>query len=116
MDMEHMQGTRATQRYSQTPQYSYRDDVGPGTGQLQDHALHDQYFAPVPQLKVPVPGHEDEVEVENAGGGQQHVQYAQQEPTNLLHSPVDSKVPYEIGVARGEPALGDKKDANRNWI
>jgi hypothetical protein len=115
MDMEQMQGTRTTQRYSHSPQYSYRDDVGPGTGQIQDHELHEQYFAPIPELKVPIPDGQDEIEGDKAGDVK-HVQHTQQEPPNLLHSPVEKHVPYDIGVARGEPPLGDKKDPNQNWI
>jgi hypothetical protein len=115
MDMQEMTRARSTQRYSHAPQYNYRDDVGPGTGQVQDHALHDQYFAPVPQLKLPYPGNEDGIEMEDAVD-MKHVQHMQQEPPNFLHSPVDSKAPYEVGVARSEAALGDKKDGNQDWI
>jgi hypothetical protein len=116
MDMDHMRGARASQRYSHhTPQYNYRDDVGPGTGQKQDHTLHDQYFAPVPQIKEPSAADGDEVEVGNTGYVHT-VQDTKQEPPNLLHSPVDTKGPYNVVVAPGEPYYGDKKDGHQNWI
>jgi hypothetical protein len=115
MDMEHMTGARATQRYSHIPQFNYRDDVGPGTGQKQDHALHDQYFMPVPQIKGSFPADEDEVEVGNTG----HVHPVQDtkvEPPNLLHSPVDTKAPFSMGPANNESYYGDKKDGHQNWV
>jgi hypothetical protein len=115
MDMQQMKGTRATQRYSHPPQYNYRADVGPGTGQIQDHKLHDQYFAPSPELKGTFPADKDGIEVETAGDVQ-HMQHAQQDTPNFLHSPVQSHAPHGIGLARGEPALGDKKDGNQDWI
>ena len=115
IDMQQMQGAHETQRYSHNPQYNYRDDVGPGTGQIQDHSLHDQYFAPSPKLEGPFPADE-----EGTGAGTaddvRHAQPERPEPPNLLHSPVQSHAPLGIGVARGEPATGDKKDGNQNWI
>jgi hypothetical protein len=110
IDMQELSGARSTQRYA--PQYNYRDDVGPGTGQIKDHSLHDQYFAPSPKFDGP-----------NKDGGEldlrvdvQHVQDVKQEPPNLLHSPVETHVPYEIGVARSEPIIGDHKDDKKSWI
>lgn len=115
IDMEQMKGARATQRYSHAPQFNYRDDVGPGTGQIQDHALHDQYFTSVPQIKGPFLADEDEVEAGNTG----HVHPAQDtkvEPPNLLHSPVDTKAPFSIDAANNESYYGDKKDGHPNWV
>jgi hypothetical protein len=113
VDMQEMSGTRSTQRYA--PQYNYRDDVGPGTGQIQDHALHDQYFAPSPKLDGPFPADKDGTEL-GIRVDVQHVRDVKQDPPNLLHSPDETHVPYEIGVARGESTTGDHKDDKQNWI
>lgn len=115
VDMQQMQGTRTTQTYSDGPQHNYREDVGPGTGQILDHELHDQYFPPPPKLDIPFPGDEDGVEGETAGDVQ-HQQYVRQEPLNLLHSPDEGHTPFDIGVARGESATGDSKDSKKDWI
>ena len=115
MDMQEMTGGRSTQRYSHAPQYNYRDDVGPGTGQVRDHSLHDQYFPPSPKADAPFAadkggaGVEIKVDV-------QHMQDVKQEPPNLLHSPDDNRAPYDVGVARGEPIKGDHKDNKQDWI
>jgi hypothetical protein len=115
MDMQEMTRARSTQRYSHAPQYNYRDDVGPGTGQIQDHSLHDQYFAPPPKTDGPFAADKG-----GAGLGVrvdvQHAQDVKQEPPNLLHSPVEAHTPYQVGVARGEPIIGDHKDDKKNWI
>lgn len=108
VNMQEMSGARSTQRHSYAPQYNYRDDVGPGTGQIRDHALHDQYFPSSPKKKD---GTELEIRVDV-----QHVQDVKQEPPNLLHSPDEARVPNEIGVASGEPIIGDHKDDKRDWI
>ena len=113
LDMKQMQGARATQRYSHTPQYNYRDDVGPGTGQIQDHSLHDQYFAPIPKLEGPFQADEDGSDVKTATV----VAHERQEIPNLLHSPVQTHAPFAIGVARGEPTpASDEKESSQNWI
>jgi hypothetical protein len=112
MDMEHMQGARVTQRYSHGPRYSYRDDVGSGTGQIKDHKLHDQYFSPPTRFEAQFPANGDGVE----GGKTGHVQDTKEEPPNLLHSPVDTKAPYDTSLAHGEPYYGDKKDGHQNWL
>ena len=113
IDMQQMQGARASQRYSHAPQYNYRDDVGPGTGQIQDHSLHDQYFAPSPKLEGPFPADEDGTDVKTG----HDLEHERQEIPNLLHSPVQAHPPFEIGVARGEPTpVTDKKDSSQNWI
>ena len=115
MDMQEMTGSRSTQRFSHAPQFNYRDDVGPGTGQIRDHSLHDQYFAPPPKIDAPFAADKDgagldiKVDVKN-------VQDVKQEPLNLLHSPDETNTPYEVGVARGEPIIGDHKDDKQNWI
>jgi len=113
MDMQEMTGRRSTQRYNYAPQYSYRDDVGPGTGQIKDHSLHDQYFAP-PSPKVDRPFAADK------GGTALEIsvdeQDVKQEPPNLLHSPVETHAPYQVGVAHSEPTIGDYKGDKKNWI
>lgn len=109
MDMQEMTGSRSTQRFSHAPQFNYRDDVGPGTGQIQDHSLHDQYFAPPSKIDKDDAGLEIKVDVKN-------VQDVKQEPLNLLHSPLETHATYEVGVAPGEPIIGDHKDAKQNWI
>jgi hypothetical protein len=115
MDMQEMAGARSSQRYSYAPQYHYRDDVGPGTGQIRDHSLHDQYFPPSPKTDGPFgddkKGAGLEIRVD-----EQHMQDVKHEPPNLLHSPVETHVPYDISVARGQPITGDHKDNKHNWI
>jgi len=113
VNMQEMSGARPTQKYA--PQYNYRDDVGPGTGQIQDHALHDQYFPPSPKSNGPFPADKDDTELE-IRVDVQHVQDMKQEPPNLLHSPDETYVPNEIGVARSNPIIGDHKDDKRDWI
>jgi hypothetical protein len=113
--MQQMPGARSTQRYSHAPQYTYRDDVGPGTGQIRDHALHDQYFPPSPKFDGPLAADKDGAEMK-IRVDVQHVQDVKQEPPNLLHSPVETHPPYEIDVARDEAIKGDHKDDKQNWI
>lgn len=109
-----MQEMAGAQRYG--PQYNYRDDVGPGTGQIQDHSLHDQYFAPPP------PKDDKPFATDNDGTGLdlrvdvQHMQDVKQEPLNLLHSPDEAQATYQAGVAHSEPIIGDHKDDKQNWI
>jgi hypothetical protein len=114
IDMQEMAGAHSTQRYG--PQYNYRDDVGPGTGQIQDHSLHDQYFAPPP------PKDDKPFATDKDGAGLdlrvdvQHMQDVKQEPLNLLHSPDEAQATYQVGVAHSEPTIGDHKDDKQNWI
>jgi hypothetical protein len=112
MDMDHMRGARATQRYSHAPRYSYRDDVGPGTGQIKDHKLHDQYFGPPTRFEAPLPANGDGVQGGNTGYGQD----TKEEPLNLLHSPVDTKAPFDTILAPGASYYGDKKDGHQDWL
>jgi hypothetical protein len=114
MDMQEMAGSRATQGHNHAPQYNYRDDVGPGTGQIKDHSLHDQYFAPPPKADVPFAADKN-------GAGldiKVDVKHAQdvKQPPNLLHSPDDTLAPYDVGVAPGGPIIGDHKDGKQAWI
>jgi hypothetical protein len=81
MDMQEMSGTRPTQRYA--PQYNYRDDVGPGTGQIQDHSLHDQYFAPSPKFDGPSPANKDGAEL-GIIVDVQHVQDVKEDKKNWI--------------------------------
>jgi hypothetical protein len=115
VNMQEMSGARPTQKFGYAPQYNYRDDVGPGTGQIQDHDLHDQYFPPSPKFDAPPSANKDGAELE-IRVDVQHVQDVKQEPPNLLHTPVDTRVPNEIGVASGEPITGDHKGDKRDWI
>lgn len=112
VDMEQMHGAHASQRYSHAPQVSYHDDIGPGTGQRQDHALHDQYFAPVSQLQAPFPADEEGTDIKNPAD----LHYSGQEPNNIIHSPVDTKTHYETGVAHDAAEHPDQKDGNPDWI
>ena len=118
VNMQEMSGARSSQRYPYAPQYTYRDDVGPGTGQIKDHSLHDQYFPPSPKRNGQFPANKDgkdgtelEIRVDV-----QHVQDVKQQPLNLLHSPDETYAPNEVGVARGDPIIGDHKDGKRDWI
>lgn len=115
VNMQEMSGARSTQRHPYAPQYTYRDDVGPGTGQIKDHALHDQYFPPSPKHNGSSPANKDGAELE-IRVDVQHVQDVKQTPPNLLHSPDDACVPNEIGVASDGPIIGDHKDGKRDWI
>ena len=112
VNMQEMSGARSTQRQSYAPQYNYRDDVGPGTGQIQDHALHDQYFPPSPKFDEPFRAKKDGTELEI----RVDVQDVKQEPPNLLHSPDEARVPNGIGVTSGEAIRGDHKGDKRDWI
>jgi hypothetical protein len=115
VNMQEMSGAHSTQRYGYAPRYNYRDDVGPGAGQVQDHELHNQYFPPSPKFDEPFPANKDGTKLE-IRVDVQHVQDVKQEPPNLLHSPDEARVPNEIGVASGEPIIGDRKDDKRDWI
>ncbi len=126
LDMEQLQGARQTKRYSHSayqnqsdsPRYSYRDDVGPGPGQVQDHELHEQYFAPSP---VDLP--EDAIGLGMSTGA--HVQsevynphnnqYVRSEQVNLMdNSPVITREDYDGDVKHGESSAGPNKHSQ--WI
>ena len=113
IDMEHMKGAHVPQRFSHAQQFNYRDDVGPGTGQIQDHSLHDQYFAPPPKVQVPFLANEDGTDIKSADG----LPHERQEIPNLLHSPVDTRATSGFHVAHGQPEfVSDRKDRKEDWI
>ena len=112
LDMQQLQGVRQTKRYSHSayhndsPHYSYRDDVGPGPGQVQDHELHEQYFAPPPvdppkDLKIGL-GMSTGAEVQSEVYNPHHSQYVRTEPPNLIdNSPVVTREDYDGDVNYG---------------
>ena len=116
LDMQEMQGAHPTQRYSgynpdqnyHNPQHAYRDDVGPGPGQKQDHDLHNQYFPPSPHVDEFAVGDDGDEGVEHVHP--EHGESRQLQPPNLIdNSP-------EIGVARGGTPQQEHHDPRQDWI